>query len=185
MGRFPKLAAGLGIAVLLVAAAGAYALGASSGGTITVCVSHQGGSLYEAKKCHKPDRTLSWSKQGPQGPAGETGARGAQGPQGIQGIQGRQGIQGPTGISNYQVVTGTPVASSGGGINLDSAYAYCPPATKPLGGGFTSSGANNTLYVRADQPAGENPGAWYVQTTSKEETAYTITPYAVCATVAG
>jgi hypothetical protein len=37
--------------------------------------------------------------------------------------------------------------------------------------------------VRADQPLGENPGTWFVQTTSAKESPYTITPWAVCATV--
>lgn len=39
------------------------------------------------------------------------------------------------------------------------------------------------IYVRADQPVDANPGAWFVQTTSASESAYTITPYMVCATV--
>jgi hypothetical protein len=148
-----------------------------------VCVNHKGGSLYRAKKCAKADRKLSWEKQGPPGPTGEAGAQGPRGIQGQQGVQGQQGIKGAPGISNYQVITGTLVESSGSGINLDSAYAYCPSGTNPLGGGFSSGGGDDTLYVRYDQPIGANPGAWYVQTTSASALAYTITPYVVCATV--
>ncbi|MBS1888737.1 MAG: collagen-like protein [Actinobacteria bacterium] len=180
MRRFSKLAAGLGATALLAAALGAYALASSNGSTITVCVSHKGGALYKAKKCVKPDRKLAWSKQGAPGPTGPTGP---EGPRGAQGPQGRPGLRGTPGAANYQIVTATASQSSGGGINLDSAYAFCPPGTSPLGGGFSSSGENNTIYVRADQPVEGTPGAWFVQTTSKSEATYTITPYAVCATV--
>ncbi|MBS1863996.1 MAG: collagen-like protein [Actinobacteria bacterium] len=183
VGRFSKLAVGSGAVALLVIGIGAYAFASSGGGTITVCVGHRGGALYKAKKCAKGDRSLSWNKQGMPGPVGEPGPRGAQGPQGIQGAPGTPGSRGPAGISDYQVVTGTPVASSGGGINLDSAYAYCPPGASPLGGGFSSSGENNKIYVREDHPIVGSQGAWYVQTTSATEIAYTITPYVVCATV--
>lgn len=185
MGRFSRLAVGSGIAALLIVGVGAYALASSVSPTITVCVTHHGGALYKAKKCVKGDRALSWSRQGPPGPAGGPGPQGIQGERGIQGTQGTPGSPGAPGISDYQVVIGTAVASSGGGINLDSAYAFCPPGTSPLGGGFSSAGENNEIYVREDRPAGANPGAWYVQTTSASEAGYTITPYAVCATVAG
>lgn len=181
MRRFSKLAMGLGAAALLVAVAGTYALASSGGGsTITVCVSRKSGLLYRAKKCAKADHKLTWNKQGPAGATGEAGPRGIQGP---QGIQGQQGNQGSPGISNYQVVTGTAVESSGSGINLDSAYAFCPPGTSPLGGGYSSGGNDNTIYVRYDEPVSGSPGAWYVQTTSAVAGTYTITPYAVCATV--
>lgn len=185
MRRFSKLAVGLGAAALLIAVAGAYALASSGGGTtITVCVSRRGGTLYRAKKCARPDHKLSWNKQGPAGATGEAGPRGIQGP---QGIQGQQGIQGAAGISNYQVVTGTAVESSGSGINLDSAYAYCPPGTSALSGGFstaaTSENTIDTIYVRNDEPVAGSQGAWYVQTTSATAGFYKITPYVVCATV--
>jgi hypothetical protein len=183
VGRFSKPAAGLGAVALLIAMAGAYALASSGGGTITVCIDHKGGSLYKAKTCRKPDRKLSWDRQGPQGPGGEPGAQGPRGIQGPQGVQGQQGIQGAPGISNYQVIIGTSVESSGSGANFDSAFAFCPPGTSPLGGGFSSGGNDATIYVRNDQPIGENPGAWLVQTASASVLAYTITPYAVCANV--
>ncbi|MBS1679727.1 MAG: collagen-like protein [Actinobacteria bacterium] len=185
MGRFSRLAVGSGVAALLLAGVGAYALASSGGATITVCVTRHGGALYKARKCAKGDRTLSWARQGQPGPAGEPGPRGIQGETGVQGAPGTPGAPGAPGVSNYQVVTGTPVASSGGGINLDSAFAYCPPGTSPLGGGFSSAGENNKTYVREDRPLGSNPGAWYVQTTSASEAPYTITPYAVCAAVSG
>lgn len=191
MGRLSRSFAALGVAGLLIAGGGAYALASSDGGTITVCVRHEGGALYQAKRCAKHDKKLSWNKQGlqgspgmrgPEGPQGTQG-QGPQGPQGPQGIQGQQGVQGSSGISNYQIVTGTPVNSSGGGINLAGAFADCPTGTSPVGGGFTTGGSNDTVYVRADYPISATPGAWFVQTTSASSSAYTITPYVVCATV--
>lgn len=161
--------------VLLLGGGTAYAasqLGKESVGTRQL----RKEAVTPAKLSKKAKATLS-------GPAGPAGAQGPAGIRGEQGIQGRQGIQGPPGTAGYQIVTGTPVQSSGGGINLDSAYAYCPPGTSPLGGGFSSGGEDNTIYVRFDEPVSGDPGAWYVQTTSATESAYTITPYAVCATV--
>jgi hypothetical protein len=163
--------------VLLLGGGTAYAaarLGKESVGTRQL----KREAVTPAKLSKKAKATLS-------GPAGPAGPAGAQGPAGARGEQGIQGIQGSPGISNYQVVTGTPVGSSGGGINLDSAFAYCPPGTNPLSGGFSSAGEDNTIYVRFDQPIGANPGAWFVQTTSATANVYTITPYAVCATVSG
>jgi hypothetical protein len=54
-----KSVAVLGAATLLGAGGGAYALGAASGGTITVCVSHTNGTLYKTAKCRKHDKQLS------------------------------------------------------------------------------------------------------------------------------
>lgn len=164
--------------VLLLGGGTAYAasrLGKESVGTRQL----KREAVTPAKLSKKAKATLV----GAVGPTGPVGAQGPAGARGEPGTQGIQGIQGPPGVTNYQVVTGTPAQSSGGGINLDSAFAFCPPGTKPLGGGFSSSGENNTIYVREDQPIGED--AWYAQTTSAKETVYTITPYAVCATVSG
>lgn len=86
-----KSAAMLGVAVLLLAGGAAYALASSTPSTITVCVKHTGGALYQAKKCAKHDSRLSWNKQGPAGARGVTGAIGATGPQGPKGDTGPQG----------------------------------------------------------------------------------------------
>jgi hypothetical protein len=51
MGRISKPAVALAITSLLLASGGGYALASSIGGTITVCVNHQGGTRYKAKKC--------------------------------------------------------------------------------------------------------------------------------------
>ncbi len=96
MRSLSKSAAALGVAALLLAGGGAYALASSTGGTISVCVKHNGGALYEAKKCAKHDQRLSWNKQGPVGATGRTGATGATG---LQGPKGDTGPQGPGAVS--------------------------------------------------------------------------------------
>jgi hypothetical protein len=73
------------VAATVLLGGGAYAIASSSSGTITICVSHKGGTLYKASKCKKHDKKLSWNRQG------------VPGPQGVQGVQGVQGPQGPGG----------------------------------------------------------------------------------------
>jgi hypothetical protein len=85
MGRFSKSGIAVGVAALAIAGGGAYALAASSGSTITVCVSHKGGMLYKAKGCAKGDKKLTWNRQGPKG---STGPRGMQGEPGNNGAPG-------------------------------------------------------------------------------------------------
>jgi hypothetical protein len=68
------------IAIALVLGGGAYALGSSSAGTITACVSHKDGTLYRASTCRAHDKTLTWNQQGPIGPRGPRGLKGPQGP---------------------------------------------------------------------------------------------------------
>jgi hypothetical protein len=97
LAHLSKVAIAVGVVALLVVGGGAYALASSTNVTITVCVSHNGGTLYRAKRCAKRDKQLSWSKQGPTGPQGKQGPRGIQGPQGSQGAQGVQGAKGDTG----------------------------------------------------------------------------------------
>jgi hypothetical protein len=79
MGLLRRSVPALVCASLLIAGGGAYALASSGGGTITVCVSHNGGSLYKAKKCAKRDKSLSWNRVGSPGPQGGTGPAGMAG----------------------------------------------------------------------------------------------------------
>src|SRR2546421_260859 len=97
----------LGIIALVVAAGGGAYAATSGGGRITVCVHKNGGGLYQAKKCAKHDRKLSWGasgrrgatgRQGPIGVQGATGAKGDTGAQGPTGAKGDTGAQGPQGI---------------------------------------------------------------------------------------
>jgi hypothetical protein len=82
LAHLSKVAIAAGALALLIVGGGAYALASSNNVTLTVCVSHNGGTLYRAKTCAKHDKRLSWNKQGP------TGATGPQGKQGAQGLRG-------------------------------------------------------------------------------------------------
>jgi hypothetical protein len=110
MGTVSKTVATLAAAALLIAGGGAYALATSSGGTITVCVKHKGGTLYKAKRCAKGDRRLTWNNQGPPG---TTGASGTQGPKGDRGPKGDNGQPGARGPSDAYYATGTGGTGTG------------------------------------------------------------------------
>lgn len=156
-------------------------------GTIHACVSKTGGVLRvvkAGKDCPRRTVSLAFNQTGQPGANGAPGGPGPVGGTGPSGVAGPMGATGVSGISNYQIVFGTPTSSSGSGENLDSAFAYCPVATKVLGGGFTSSGSNAAIYVQTELPyAGGVPSSWLVQTTSASAGAYSITAYAICATV--
>ncbi|HKO26463.1 MAG TPA: hypothetical protein VJU80_03330 [Solirubrobacteraceae bacterium] len=118
MGRSTKAAAAVAGIALLLAGGGAYALASSGGRAITVCVKHQGGALYKAKKCAKHDKKLSWNKQGPQG---------QQGPQGVQGPKGDTGAQGPGGstITYDANASATPTMTPLGTVLGDTLFGEC------------------------------------------------------------
>ena len=67
----------LGVLALVVAGAGGAFAAATGGAAISACVHHRGGGLYEAHKCAKGDKKLSWNARGPQGIAGAPGSAGA------------------------------------------------------------------------------------------------------------
>ncbi len=103
VGRLTLVVSG-GLVLVAVIAGGAYAVGARSGGVITVCVHKRGGALYAASKCTVHDSKLSWNQAGQQG---------IQGVQGIQGKQGVQGIQGAAGSGpDYYAKQSVPVLFS-------------------------------------------------------------------------
>lgn len=129
MRHLSKPVGALVVTSLVFAGGGAYALASSRSATITVCVSHNGGALYKAKKCARKDKTLSWNQQGPQGLPGATGSqgtqgpRGAQGPEGTPGAPGQQGPQGPPGAAGQQGPAGpsNTFATTASGYTLLSA----------------------------------------------------------------
>jgi hypothetical protein len=83
LGRTPTVVL-FALVLVVVAAGGAYAAG-SGGKTITACVKKKGGSLFQAKKCGKGNKKLTWNSVGPRGPAGAAGAAGKTGATGPAG----------------------------------------------------------------------------------------------------
>jgi hypothetical protein len=132
MARISRFGAALGIAALLTIGGGAYALAASRGGTITVCVSHKGGTLYKAKKCKKHDSKLSWGKQGPQGATGAPGGAGA---------KGATGPQGPGGsiLTFDGTATASPTPTTLGTLGDDTWSAECE---------LISGNAESVLFIQ-------------------------------------
>jgi hypothetical protein len=97
-------------ALVAATAGGAYAAG-TSGGSISVCVHHNGGGLYQAHQCARDDRELQWDVRGLDGPKGAAGAAGPAGPAGApgpRGLTGPPGTQGSGGPKGQQGSTGAP-----------------------------------------------------------------------------
>jgi hypothetical protein len=95
-----RISPSLGVAVLalvLVAAGGAYAAVRTSTKTISVCVHHSAGGLYRARRCAAHDRRVSWNAGGRRGAVGATGAQGPAGAQGQPGTPGQPGGKGDPG----------------------------------------------------------------------------------------
>jgi hypothetical protein len=140
----------LAAAALVLAGGGAYALAASSG-TITVCVKHNGGSLYKAKKCKKHDSKLSWNAKGPKG---ATGATGSQGPQGSQGVQGPQGPGGS--ILTYDATaSASPTPKVFATVNGDTFSGACA---------LSSGNAQTDLLIQTTD------GSWKMDFATDEPT---------------
>jgi len=144
-----KSAAALGAATLLLAGGGAFALASSSTRTITVCVHHNGGALYKARKCARHDKMLSWNKQGPPGATGPRGPQGFQGTQGIQGAPGQTGQPGPSdGYFSQPSDVLTAINTTGtdfGALNV-AAGSYIVSGTARLNS--TGTGSNADCFLR-------------------------------------
>ena len=112
----PVLAVGV-LALVIVAAAG-VALAAGGGAKkITVCVSKSDGTLYQAKKCEKHDKKLTWNQKG------QTGATGPTGPAGANGANGANGA-----VHGYS-------AQSGASVDITKKTAYTTIVSKDLPAG--------------------------------------------------
>lgn len=148
MGRLSRFGLVLGAAGLLIVGGSAYALGSSGGGRITVCVRHNGGALYKARKCAKHDTTVTWNKQGPMGATGRGGPPGATGQQGPKGDTGAPGPAGP--------VTGTlprGVTLRGTWSLRDQATAVNNDISAPISWGFSLAAAPATHLISFGTPA--------------------------------
>jgi hypothetical protein len=133
LAHLSKVAIAVGLVALLVVGGSAYALASSNNATLTACVSHNGGTLYRAKRCAKHDKQLSWNEQGPPGATGRQGRQGPQGVEGSPGIQGPQGTQGPKGDQGVKGDTGDMGAVG--------------PTAGALGGGTTPPGLVGSAHV--------------------------------------
>jgi hypothetical protein len=135
--RSARSAAVVGVAGFL-AGGGAYALAASSGKTITVCVSHKGGALYKARRCKRHDKKLRWNARGPAGPTGP---------------QGPQGAPGGTILSYDASASASPTLTTLGTVLGDTWYAECT-----LSGGRATS---NVLLKTSD-------GSWDIDSSTTQ-----------------
>jgi len=65
----------IALAVVLAVLAGgsAYALASGRTRTITVCVKHRDGVLFQSRRCPGSDRRLTWNTAGPEGATGQSG----------------------------------------------------------------------------------------------------------------
>jgi hypothetical protein len=139
-------------ALVAAMAGGAYAAGTSDG-SISACVHHNGGGLYEARQCAGDDHELHWSVRGPAGPQGATGAAGPSGPRGLTGPPGPQGSSGPKGEHG----TAGPAGPSGPAGPRGDSFESGLPSGKTLRG----------IYELADTAAAKSVQD---QTTAISET---------------
>lgn len=165
----------IAIVAVLAGASGGYALAAGSS-AITACVSHKGGTLYQAKKCKKHDHKISWSQAGPQGPPGQ------QGSQGVQGIRGEPGAAGPAGPASTVVEDSSGVQIANG--NTGSATASCPSGMVATGGGGVNIAAD--VYLVSDSPpastpVGTAPTAWEAAYQNNSGSTVTVGAVVICA----
>jgi hypothetical protein len=71
-----RVAVGLSAVALICAIGGGAYAASKTAGKITACVNHAGGGLYQARKCAKHDKSLTWNQTGIQGPQGLPGPQG-------------------------------------------------------------------------------------------------------------
>jgi hypothetical protein len=108
--RGTAVLAGAG-ALLLAALTAAPAADAA---TVYACVKNKGGSLRivsKSVKCHKGEKKVSWSSEGPPGKAGANGVNGANGSPGPPGPQGPQGPAGAAVKLNFRANYGAPTTT--------------------------------------------------------------------------
>jgi len=162
MKRFLKSTPGAAVviavlALVVAAAGGAWAATGSGSGKITVCVSKSDGTLYQAKKCEKKDKKLTWNAKGPQGPAGPAGAAGKNGTDGKNGTNGTNGTNGADGAvaglsAKGGLVEFTGTSKTVASLNLP-AGSFIVQAKTQVGGSATSAGYMNDACTLADGSA--------------------------------
>jgi hypothetical protein len=192
------------LATLGVIAGTAYAtVLAPSAGVIRACAAASNGALRAvpaAAKCRTSERVLTWNVAGRPGAAGANGAPGAAGPTGPQGPAGPQGQTGPQGQAGPQgppgavtlglaypsLTVANPAADQYGVVSgINSGDVPCAAGKKVLGGGVTTSGADQ--FVTESFPSsGTGTGAsgnagWAATIENIGTTDESFTVYAICA----
>jgi hypothetical protein len=104
--RVQTIALVAGVLIVAVVGGAFAATGVGSHSTITACVHHKGGGLYEAHKCGRHDAKLKWNATGSPGLAGRAGSAGAPGVTGEQGVAGADGATGSAGATGAEGSTG-------------------------------------------------------------------------------
>ena len=173
MKRHPLAAIGLGLLVLVTAAAIASA--ASGDGQIHACKIKRHGFLRmldTGASCKRTETAVSWNIQGAAGPAGPAGAPGQQGPQGPKGD--------PGGVASIAALAGTPCTTFDGAagtvsidttatdlivLNCDGGTAPPPPP------GGASLVINEVDY---DQVGADSDTAGFVEIKNVGDTAATL-----------
>jgi hypothetical protein len=119
------------------------------------------------------------------GPRGRSGAQGLPGAAGPSGPQGPGGPQGPPGLSGLEVVS-TPETDT---EQEKFVVAICPSGKRVIGGGFRvdSSFMNveNSVAVTRSDPLAVDRWEAKAHTTLLAPPLWTLTAYAMCATLAG
>jgi hypothetical protein len=159
-----RVAVALSAAALFCAIGGGAYAAASSSSTVTVCVKHSGGELYQAKKCAKHDKKLSWNEKGVAGATGATGAAGAAGATGAPGAAGTPGTAGTPGAAGpgAQLISADVATGSSSTGTIDGTWSY----TLTCASHSTDDEATVTL-------TGPGTAAWTSTFTTQSET---ITP---------
>lgn len=127
--------------------------------------------------------------RGPRGAAGANGAPGPQGPQGPQGPAGAKGDKGDTGATGGPGISGLVRVSAESPFNntaAKSATATCPAGKRLIGTGAEISGALGLVVIDDLTPLASGTAvlATGYQIPGTTATTWSVTAYALCATVA-
>jgi hypothetical protein len=117
---------------------------------------------------------------GAPGAKGDTGAPGAKGDTGAPGAQGVKGDTGASGTSGYQIITASDTLAPNEAAFGDNA---CPAGKKAVGGGWTTSGNDNDVYVLASGPSADGQSWMGSIRNNGPRTLPWVTLSAICMTV--
>jgi hypothetical protein len=140
----------LGVLALAIAATGGAMAASGGSATITACVKKHGGSLYQAKKCKKGDKKLSWNQKGPAGPTGPAGSAGAAGTNGTNGTNGANGTNGTDGaVAGWSTTHAASVNITADTALTPIASKFLPPGSWIINGSVTLTGSDTAASPQA------------------------------------